>query len=275
MITDQKEQDDNPCESVLIRGKGWNLSRGRNPSCPVQPASATLPAMAKFFRALAIVALAAALAAQTSREARFETRLENEQIEVYWLDLPARAHARVFQNTHDVIWIALNDGEATFSRSLHDDVHSAFRSGDVRLFTSFQVETVTNPGDTPLHAAVVQFKRRGLVSSGCGCSGEAERAVCGCAGAAHLPSLWALAVGQLTLAGTRLDAGQAFASSARRDDMLLVAVTPLQMRDISAADTENAGDVRLAPGEAVWLKAGRHRFQNTGDSALRFVTIEF
>ena len=231
--------------------------------------------MARFLRVLAIVAVAAALAAQTSREVRFETRFENEQVEVYWLDLPARAHARVFQNTHDVIWIALNDGEATFSRSLHDDVHSALRAGDVRLFTSFQVETVSNPGDTPLRAAVVQLKRRGLVSSGCGCSGEAERAVCGCAGAAHLPPLWALVLGQLTFAGTQLDAGQAFASSARRDDMLLVAIAPLQMRDLSVTDPENAGDVRLAPGEAKWLKAGRHRFQNTGEAALRFVTVEF
>src|SRR5207302_1482558 len=104
--------------------------------------------------------------------------------------------------------------------------------------------------------------------------GTAERAVCGCLGSNRLPPLWALVVGQLTFAGTRLEGGQSFASAARRDDMLLVAVTAVELRDDSAADPEHDASYHLSPGESAWIPAGRHRFQNTSDAATRFVTIE-
>ena len=230
--------------------------------------------------AVTALLLGALVAAQSGHEVRpsevrFEPRFENEHASVTTLDLPPGSFARAFQNTtHDILWIALSDGDASFVRGTHDKMPAMFRAGDTRLFHSYEIASVANAGASPLRSAVVQLKQHGLTSGGCGCSGESERAVCGCPGAAHLPLLWALAAGQITLAGTRLDPGQAFARAIRREDMLLVAITAADLRD-EAADNPDAATLHLASGDAAWIKAGRHQFRNTGGAAARFVTIEF
>src|SRR3954467_6262862 len=148
---------------------------------------------------IACLLLARMLAAQSSREVRFTPTFENERVSVTRVEVPPGSFARVFQNTtHDVFWIALNNGQATFTRTSKETLPVFFQAGDVRLFHSFDVATVGNSGSTPLLATVVQLKARGLIGGACRCSGDSERAVCGCNGAAPLPALWALAAGQVT-----------------------------------------------------------------------------
>src|SRR5438067_12971847 len=104
-------------------------------------------------RFLIVIPLAALLAAQTGHEVRFESRFENEQASVTTLELPPGGFARLFQNaTHDVIWVALADGEASFARSGRDKVAAPLRAGDVRLFRSYEIASVSNPGVEPLRA---------------------------------------------------------------------------------------------------------------------------
>jgi hypothetical protein len=222
----------------------------------------------KFSLGLLLGALA--LSAQTPNEGRFTLVLENSQVAVYSLELPARNRVAAFQGTHDVVWLALNDANVSFAgrdRSTAVDL----KTGDARFFPEFQLASVSNGGGVTAKGVLIEIKARGEMPA-CGCSAAIERSVCGCAGGAHLPALWALGFGKITLGGTTLRAGQAFLGSSYRDDMLLVAVTDLDLKDDAAPQ---ATEIRLAAGEARWLPAAAHQFRNLAGEGARFVTVEF
>ena len=222
----------------------------------------------KFWLGLLLGAIA--LWAQPAPEARFTSVLDNPQAAVYSLELPARSRAVVFQGTHDVIWLALND--ATIAFSGHDRSTSAeLKRGDVRFFSAFQLASLSNAGAVTAKGVLVELKVRGDMPA-CGCGAAIERSVCGCAGGAHLPALWALGFGKITLGGTTLDARESFLGSSYRDDMLLVAVTDVDLKDDAAAQP---AEIRLASGEALWVPAGSHQFRNLASGKARFVTVEF
>jgi hypothetical protein len=218
--------------------------------------------------------------AQTNRAERFRPTFENERTAAFTLDLAPKEYAQVYQSSHETLWIALDDATVSFTHSEKTETKVQFKTGDTRFFPSFQAKSVVNNGGTNFRAALVEIKSRGLTSGGCGCMGDSEKAVCGCANAAHLPELWAVGMGQITLAGTKLAAGDGFRGAGRRDDMLLVAVTDVELRD-EANDNDRAAAPNLIPnltlksGEAAWVPEGRHRFRNVGTQAARFVTIEF
>jgi hypothetical protein len=213
---------------------------------------------------------AIALVAQAPNESRFTLVLENPQVAVYSLELPARNRAAVFQGTHDVVWLALNDAALSFSA--HDRSTAVdFKTGDVRFFPEFQLASVTNGGGVTAKGVLIEIKSRGEMPA-CGCSAAVERSVCGCGGGGHLPALWALGFGKITLGGTTLRAGQSFVGSSYRDDMLLVAVTDLDLKDDAAPQSVA---IRLAAGEAKWIPAGAHQFRNVASEGARFVTVEF
>jgi hypothetical protein len=67
-----------------------------------------------------------------------------------------------------------------------------------------------------------------------------------------------------------------------RNDTLLVALAPLKLREVRDLSDEDepwkSGPPRmieLEKGQFTWLKPGVHRLRNTGNSAARFVTIEW
>jgi hypothetical protein len=214
---------------------------------------------------------AIALAAQLPNEARFTPVFENSQVAVYSLELPARNRATAFQGTHDVIWLALNDATVSFAgrdRSSAADL----KTGDVRFFPEFQLASLANGGAIAAKGVLIEIKARGEMPA-CGCVAAVERSVCGCGGGGgHLPALWALGFGKITLGGTTLRAGQSFLGSSYRDDMLLVAVTDLDLKDDVAPQ---APGIRLSAGEARWIPAGPHQFRNVASEGARFVTVEF
>jgi hypothetical protein len=201
---------------------------------------------------------------------RFEPLFENRQLSVFSLDLPPGRRAAVFQNTHDIIWIALNSARVTIADRNGDTMSANLHSGDARFFPSFRTVSISNDAADTFHGVLIQIKQRGLASS-CGCDGEAEKAVCGCAGAAKLPDLWAVGIGRLVLGGTELAPGQAFDRAVKRSDTLLVAVSTLALVD----DASTGERIHLRAGEVRWIQRGVHKFRNTSSAPARYVTLEF
>jgi len=225
--------------------------------------------------AVALSMLSIHALAQSTEPARYQTRLENDVVAVYQVNLATHASTSAFQSAHDTFWVSLTDSSVSFSRQqAKTDIH--WQSGDTRFFPSFDTNSLSNTGITEFRGVMISLKRRGLISGACDCVGNTAKTICGCKGAAHLDPLWALSLGEVTLAGTSLSAGESFRAAALRDDMLLVAVTDLNLTDLGIEDGDSADRVlRLKSGEAIWITGGRHQFKNVGGEAARFVTFEF
>ena len=215
--------------------------------------------------------------AQVSVEGKYQSKLENDVVAVYQLDLQPHASAPVFQSARDTFWLSLSDAKVNFARSSSGSSEIEFQPGDLRFFPSFETKLVTNTGSTEFRGVLIALKARGLTTNGCECTGSTGKSVCGCKGATHLESLWALSLGNVTLAGTTLAAGESFRSAALRDDMLLVAVTDIDLEDAAkgSIETESSPSLRLKAGDASWVAGGRHQFKNVGSSPARFLTLEF
>ncbi len=223
---------------------------------------------------LLIVLLAAISAAQSPSEVRYEPVLDNDTVAVFDLALPPGARAPSLQNEYDVIWIGLNGATAAFVDSDRKENEVQFRPGDVRFFRSFATEAIVNRGAATFFGVLLEFRKHAS-SSGCMCGSEVERVVCGCAPAATLPAIWAVALRNVTLAGTTLRAGQSFAGAVPRGNVVLVAITPISLEDDAEGETRPAASIQLHPGQAIWIPAGMHRLKNMGAADARFVTVEF
>lgn len=227
-------------------------------------------------RLILLFVLSCAASAQSSPHGEYRPRFENDVVAVYELDLAPRALASSFEAAHDSFWISLTAATVTFARQ-ENTTEVQFEPGDARFFPSFETKSLTNTGTTDFRGVMVALKPRALTSNGCECTGNTGKTLCGCKGATHLEPLWAVSLGDVTLAGTSLAAGEGFRSAAPRDDMLLVAVTDVRLRDdLGAADSEAATKtLSLNAGEAAWISSGRHRFKNVGTTTARFITFEF
>jgi len=214
-------------------------------------------------------------AAAQSGAPKYDSVFENDVVAVYRLDLPAGASAAPVQSSRDGFWVALNDSAVMFALQ-QGSVRAELQAGDVRFFSSFDTKLITNSGAIPFHGVLVVLKPRALISSGCECTGNTGKAVCGCRNGGHLEPLWALNMGSVTLAGTQLAPNEAFHAVAQRDDMLLVAITDIDLEDaISTQPDAFNGFIRLKSGGANWIKGGQHRFKNIGSANARFITFEF
>lgn len=214
-----------------------------------------------------------------SASGRYESKFENDLVSVFALQLAPGGSAPAFESDRDTIWLAISDGAVRFTRPQQGANKIGFQSGDARFFPSFEIKQVSNAGDSDFRADVVVLKRRALVPHGCECVGNTANAICGCSGGGHLDSLWAFNLGELTLAGTSLAAGEGFRAAPLRDDMLLVAVTDIELQDEAAEQTASGNSqsptLSAKAGDAVWVKGGRHQFKNASSQTARFVTIEF
>ncbi len=221
---------------------------------------------------LVIVLLGAVSAHSQGGEARFNSVLANRRVRVYSLVLQPRMRASLFQNTHHLLWIALNDAHPTLIAEDGPDILLPLDAGEVRLLQPFRAKAVVNHSGEAVRAVVVELTERGT-NPLCDCVTAVARVVCGCPAAEHLPALWAYAVGNLMLAGTTLPPGEGFKRASERGDMLLVAISPVLLED-EAADPA-ARTIKLDPGQAAWIEHGRHQFRNLSGNAARFVTVEF
>ncbi len=219
---------------------------------------------------VAVLCLCCAAVAQ-SNTARYKPVFENAAVKVDSLELPPHFHAPVYQNIHDVVWIALDSATLTFvneeNRSKAD-----LAAGDVRFFPSFHTRSVWNDNAETAHALVIEITGRGLTKAGCGCLSNVEKRVCGCGITKPLPDFWALVLGDITLGGAVLEPGEAVRDRTVRGDTLLVAITELKLTD--QIDGRETG-IDLKPGEVGWFKKGRHVIMNSGEKRGKFVTVEF
>jgi hypothetical protein len=213
---------------------------------------------------------------QPLESGRYQTKFENDVVAVYELNLAAHASTSTFQSAHDTFWLSLTDSTVSFSHQ-QSKTDVRWQPGDTRFFPSFETNLLTNTGITEFRGVMVALKPRGLISGACDCAGNTSKTICGCKGATRLDPLWALSLGEVTLAGTSLAAGESFRAAALRDDMLLVAITDVDLADLGAQDSESSPLPvrRLKSGDALWINGGRHQFKNVGSETARFVTFEF
>jgi mannose-6-phosphate isomerase-like protein (cupin superfamily) len=217
-----------------------------------------------------LLSLLPSLALAQSADARFTTLFDNSRVAAYRLDLTPGQRATLFQSTHDMFWVALDGGDVAFVRNQDTTTPMSLRAGDTRYFPSFAARQVRNAGNVPIRGVLVEIKTRGMISQPCDCLGRVEQALCGCSASEPLPDMWAAALGRVTVGGTTLAPGQGVYSRMPRGDTVLVALTPLRLAD----DTAGASPIVLKPGEAAWVPAGRRRWKNMADTAVRYVTIE-
>jgi hypothetical protein len=210
--------------------------------------------------------------AQTAPGGKFETIFENDLVAVHTAVLTTPRSVPNVESAHDAFWIGLSNGTLSFMAGNGVQTSVQFETGDTRFFPSFDVSSVLNIGESPMRVVLVALKQRALIGNACDCAGATAKFVCGCKSARHLEGLWAVGLGNVTLAGTTLAAGESFRSAPERDDMLLVAVTSLEVQDEAS---ENDKPISLNAGEATWIRSGRHQFKNIGAAPARFVTLEF
>ena len=86
----------------------------------------------------------------------------------------------------------------------------------------------------------------------------------------------------LTIEATTLAPNQELEDASDRNSTLLVAIAPLRLRDVSDLAEEGAPwkaspqrKIELQKGQTAWLKEGMHRVRNMGNSAARFIIIEW
>jgi hypothetical protein len=214
---------------------------------------------------------------QSRAPGQFGLKFENDVVAVYELTLPPGASAAAFQSAHDTFWIALSDAAVKFARNDATRLDVNFQAGDTRFFPSFEIKSIANLTAREFRGLMITLKARGLTTGGCDCTGNTGKTICGCKGATHLESLWAFSLGEVTLAGTSLAVGEGYRSAALRDDMLLLAVTDVDLQDQVTTPPLNQTPTafHLKAGDIVWINSGRHQFKNLGTTLARFVTVEF
>jgi hypothetical protein len=207
--------------------------------------------------------------------------LHNEYVQVFDLRLRPEEQAPLHDNIYDLFWIALDNGILQWDSREGSSKELRLEAGDARLFLSHEINSLRNKTAGPVHSVVVELRRQRFATGSCPCSSDVARAVCGCAPAPRLPSLWALAIQGTTFAETTLESGQSLNELHHRDNTLLVAIrlTQLQhevnVRNSWQAVHPGSARIELAPGDVEWLPEGKHRLTNVGDKEARFITIEF
>jgi hypothetical protein len=86
----------------------------------------------------------------------------------------------------------------------------------------------------------------------------------------------------LTIELGELNPRQQLEDASDRNDTLIVALTPVTLRDVRdlSAEDENwksapASMIRVQAGQTAWLTPGMHRLRNLGATKARFITIEW
>ncbi len=211
--------------------------------------------------------------------AAYLSQLDNAHLHAFRLELPPAARVPVYAAHHDQVWVAISPARLRIEREDGRTDDLEIESGVARFFPAHQIKGVANESGAAVQLAIVELKHSSDAAEGCQCTGVVAMTVCGCRNALRLPPLWAVSLGDVTLAGTTLNPGQSCCSTVRRGDTLLVAISRFE---ISYANTNEASEeiittrkrVKLQPGEVLWLPGGRRSLVNTGEAPARCVSIE-
>jgi hypothetical protein len=198
---------------------------------------------------------------------------------VFRLEVPSSARVPVYVAHHDQIWVTISSARLSMQRSDGRTEDLELEPGVARFFPAQQIKAVANQSGARVELVVVELKHPSDAAQGCQCTGVVATTVCGCRGALRLPPLWALSLGDVTVAGTTLNPGQSCCTAVPRGDTLLVAITSVELtyvatKDASPEPMSTPSRVKLGPGEVLWLAGGRRNLVNVGNAAARFVSIE-
>ena len=224
-----------------------------------------------------IVAFTHLLSAQRA-SANYEKTFQNARIHVFRLSLSPHASTPVYLANHDQVWIALADLDMTLRSDTQVSQQSHLKAGDARFVARGTVQAISlnSSNAATLIVIILNPMPADKDQLSCDCTGEVAQTVCGCGKSSDLPSLWAVAIGNITLAASTLRPAQSYPEAVGRDDMLLIAITPVLLRDLVGSSSKDRGaELKLAAGESAWIPAGLHRFQNVAPSPAHFVTLEF
>jgi hypothetical protein len=214
--------------------------------------------------------------AQRAPSAHYESLLQNAHVHVFRLTLPGRTTTPVYLANHDQVWIALADAEFTIHSKSREDQRLRLARGNARFVSHGSIAALTLDSPVAVELIVVIINAREHAVATCDCTGRVAQSICGCGEAGKLPPLWAVALGDVTLAGTTLRPGQTYPQCVERGEMLLVAITPLVLRDrVNVTSAGNSDELTFSPGQVAWMPASRHRFENSTGEAVQFVTLEF
>jgi len=211
----------------------------------------------------------------------YQLIFHNRYVEVFKIELAPGRQAPIHDNIYDLVWIPLDNGILEVQQGNGERKQMQLDAGDVRFFRSHEVNSLMNNTHGPVHGVVVEIRRRGASRGNCGCTADVESAICGCGRSPVLPPYWALAIGEVTLAGTTLQSGQSFEAANNRDDTLLIAISRIQLRhEVNLGNQCESvpsppTTLERLPGGLEWLPQGRHHLTNVGDKPARFISIEF
>ncbi len=210
---------------------------------------------------------------------KYRLIFQNQYVEVFDLELDRDRQAPIHDNLYDVLWIAL-DGANLELQGVDGTRELELGAGDLRIFQKHAMKSLLNKTGGTIHAVVI-YLRHGSGFANCGCLSEVERAICGCSDAGHLPDIWALAGSEFTLSQATLQPGDALREISERDDTLLVALRPLDLKhEVNAGQREEWAPsastlIHLDTGEVEWLQKGKHHLTNESNKPARFISIEF
>jgi hypothetical protein len=199
---------------------------------------------------------------------------ENTDMRILDVSVPPHQSTLLEQHDYDTVSVVLANSSVTVQRLGQQPVQLTLPAGAVRYARAGFSDTLTNDGDQPFHSVAIEFLNTKLTASGCSCTGGETDAICSCPNARPLPANWERRIGQVTLAGVTLQPGATYDVNSQKTTRFLVAVTPLDVLNVSIHEPKNL-DVRLPAGYFHWLAPGPNKVQNISSQPQRFVKVEF
>lgn len=199
---------------------------------------------------------------------------ENTDMRILDVLLPAHQSTLLEQHDYNSISVVMSNSVVTVQRLGQVSVQLTLPAGAVRYDRAGLADTLTNDSDQPFHSVTIEFLNTRLTAGGCSCTGGAADALCSCPNALPLPANWERRIGRVTVAGVTLEPGASYDVKSQKTTRFLVAVTPLDVLNVSIHEPHNL-DVRLPAGYFHWLAPGPNTIQNISSQPQRFVKVEF
>ncbi|HEV2388999.1 MAG TPA: hypothetical protein VGS20_17295 [Candidatus Acidoferrales bacterium] len=220
---------------------------------------------------------AQALAGQAvslDQEPHHHLKFANDDVRIYDVVVPPHESTLLHQHDNDYVYVVLGASDITAEEPGQAAVEVKLADGAVRFAKGGFAHVLTNDSAQPFRNITIVLLNPRVTARGCSCAGNAAGAVCGCPNAEPEPANWTMKVGQLDLGETTLGPGAELENTSAKTTRFLVAVTPLDLLDITLHEPRGI-KVRLGAGAFHWLSPGKHDLQNLSSQPIRFVSVAF
>jgi quercetin dioxygenase-like cupin family protein len=198
----------------------------------------------------------------------------NDDLRIYDVVVPPHESTLLHQHDNDYIYVVLGDSEFTAQVPGQPAVQAQLPDGSVRFAKGGFAHVLTNDSNQPFRNITIVLLNPKVTARGCACSGNPADAVCACPNAPPPPANWTLRIGQVQLGEVTLAPGAGIVDNSTKTTRFLVAVTPLDMLDVTIHEPRGI-KVRLAAGRFHWFSPGKQELQNIGTQPIRFVSVAF